>query len=639
MAQQFDLQPVANAPSYTADNSKPISSGIAQTQFDLQPVVQQKADPSVNQQEAPGSIGGAIVGGLGNYSASMLESGVDAALWASDKLGITNPKTSAVAKQLASQDITAKLRSGVPGAPNDTFTQGVNKYPITAGVAQYGADAGLLLASVPGKIIQGAGLAAKTADIAARAGVNAAESAGVSGPENENQNLGAKIGAAASLVGDVASPLIGKAVNAASLVSSKIKNFIAPINDQLAKDGSLSIQEQAVKSEAAYTASILKQNTANYQVIKDVPGTINSNVIRNNVMSLYKSGGADIIQQDGKAMLDAKNSVFNDKQINILANIQQQAGKINNMEDALKLRQYISSNKAQFQGKNATDTIYQGYNNLKSAIDSQITQQAEKAGVGDALKSANKFNQSYVQPLDDAGATDRLKAVQANQQRSQIMQNLKPGQPVPPVDPEYTKATRQIFPANPSPQKVKEVLSRMDPSGQGIMERKFIQEAIGDAKANPEMFNKNTSLIKVNQIIDKYGSVLSDDTMETLNGYKKVLQAAGAVAKQEGEKNNTYALHYLGHAIGGGIIGGTVGDEVGGHSNTSRALGAAAGIIGAPLAAKLLTGGMKGLLESQKGQAVLQYINAHPEAAKKLISSMGVGAAAKTTNGQNIGEQ
>lgn len=594
----IDFQPLENSSSNV--NSQP---DMAQ-----QPVA--NAPQAVQEATTFDPVGKATAAtaGVANAAATGLEAGIDAALWATDKLGITNPKVSAQAKQMANRDITANLRSGVEGAPNDAFTQATNKYPVTGAIAKYGAGTGLALAATPGQVLPQA--AGKAANFLASTGINALEGAGLSGQDSGNQDVGAAIGAGGTALGSLASVGVNKAITSMYSAGTKIKNFLKPINEQLLADGALTVPEQALKAESTYTASILHQNNSNYSMVKNIPGSIDGSLVTKKASNMLQGA-------DGKI----DTSLFSSPQLNVIKSIQEDAKKLNNMEDAINLRQYIASNKSLFQGKGVSSSVMDQFSNLKSTLDAQIGTKATEAGLGDAFKKANEFNEFYVQPLRDSNATDRLKIMTQQAKRNDIISNLKPGQPVPPENPEYTQAIKQIFPVNPTPQKVKELISRMGADGTAgnkIMQNYFIKQTFDEISSNPENFNKNNALIKVNQIVNKYKDVLSKDTLNTLSGAANVLKEAGATAEKSGLKSDSYVMHYAGAIIGGGI-GGAFGGGPG------AAIGSMAGIAAGPAVAKLIGKPIKGLLDSQKGQELLQYIAKHPTAAKKLFQGSALG--------------
>lgn len=644
----FDLQPV---------NSGHVQASGQTQKFDLQPV--QTSSPSPAQQPTPAASpqsnedsftssnapqdsftqGGnssealATVGGMANAATSGLESGVDAALWVTDKLnqatgGLigTDPKISQGAKNQLNQDLTAKLRSNVPGAPNDIISKSMQEHPIAAAAGKYGLGAGLAIAATPGKIVQGAGLGTKALDLTARAAANGVETAGMAGPNSDTQDLGFILGAASAPLGDLASYGITSAAKGLQALGSKVKAYLSPINEKLAVNGSASVNDLALKSEANYTGTIMKQNDANYQVIKDISGTINGQAIQGKVTKLYTDNGGKIIRDGDTVGLDSSQALLNDKQINVLRSVQQDAGQLQNMEQALLLRQYISGNQSIFQGKGIPTSVKNGYVQLKTFVDNLVEKKATEAGLEAPLKTANQFNQFYVQPLHDSGAVDRMQAVLQDGKRAELIKNLKPGEAPPPIDPAYSQAVKQVLPANPSPEKLKEVLSRLDPNGKQIVEDSFTLKVFKDIQENPDNFDKNGALIELNKAIAKYTPVLSKDSIDTLQGMKILLKEAGAQAKKTND-SNTWLVHHAGYVIGG-VLGGAVGGAKGfdeGHSGTSTAIGSLAGIAAG---GTLLGGGkaaIKGLAETQIGQKILRFLVKNPDAAKKVVGAISQG--------------
>lgn len=643
MADSFDqymasgqASPVANPPQASVAPQQPadFSTYMQQAQPTQVPPQQPSAPPTGGNPVA------SAVAGASNAGASMLESGVDAALWATDKLGITNPNISAQAKANVNKDLTTNLRSDTPGAPSDVFTQSAQQYPSTNAVAKYGVGAGLALELAPGRIIEGGSAITKTADLAGRAIVQGLEGAGMAGPNDGSQTLGAILSAASAPLGDILAPAINKAATALIATGQKIKAFLSPISEKLAANGHADVSEQALHSEANYTGTIMKQNSDNYQVIKGIPGSINGRGIQSEIAKLYQNNGVQFVKEGQQTMMDASQSTLDPKQLNVLKNLQIDAGNADTMEKALLLRQKIAGNYNLFKGKGVNDQVMNDYSGLKDFTDRLINQKAESVGLSEPLSKANQFNHTYVQPLINSGAIDRAQAVQAKAARDQAVAKLKPGQPVPPIDPSYAQAVKQVLPKNLSPQKLDEIQSRMDSTGAQILQNHFINQTFGDIQENPNNFDKNGALIKLNQTIAKYGSVLSKPSNDTLQGMKTVLQEAGAQARKSPD-SNTWLAHHAGYVIGG-IAGGAAGGMTGydqGHSAASTAIGSLAGIMAG--SATIKSGGtlIKGLAETARGQQILQHIANNPDEAKKLVGVLGSGIAGHFNNKTDGTEQ
>lgn len=620
--QKIAAQNQASSSNTPAVNSPDLSSLSTEQ-------LQQIASKNQSISDKIKGAGTAAVAGIANAGASALESGVDAALWATDKLGITNPEISSIAKQNLNQDLTKLARSGVAGAPNDVFTQAYQQNPVIGKGTEAATDIGLLTATTPGQLIKGAGIL-KATDLAARTGINALIGAGIGGPNTESANMGAALSSIGGIAGDVVGKGLSSAANKLQL-DSKIKDFVSPFVKSLANDNNLPLEEKAMKAEGIQTQSLLDINNANYDVLKQIPGTIPSKPIQDKINQLFQDSGSKIIPTKQGTILNHQLSTIDKPQIAVLTSIQNSSSKLNSMEDALQLSQYISKNKPLFQGTGVDKDVMQTYTDLQNTVKNLIDNKANSAGVGDALKKANEFNKFYVQPLYESGAVDRLDQLNLENQRQIVSaQASTKGLPEAPVNPEYVKSLKNILPANPTPDQLNATLSRMDDSGKQIYSQLFLKNTFKDLYNENETFNKNTSLMKVNNLISKYKDVLPTESANALNGIKQILIKGGAEAKPMTQESNMYFWHFLGHAIGGSAVGGLIGYEEGGYegAKVGAGIGGAAGIFAIPKIAGAVGSFTKGLIETPNGQKVLSYIGTHPEAAQKLVTS-----AAKAASG------
>lgn len=589
MTDNIRFTPVASSVQNTNTLSKP--DDIRFTHIQSSNTTNPNVNPAAtNLPIAPtissGNPVAAAVAGLANTGASTIESGIDAALWLTDKLGLTDPVISQSAKTLANKELTAKLRSGVPGAPNDVFTKSAEQYPITEGAAKYGSGIALLAKTGLPSFTKVPGIA----NLAAQTGANAVLGAGMAGPDETTQNVGALTGAVLTPIGAAVAKGISAGARKLGL-TKEIQDKVAAITSRIKSDNSLSVSERALKSEAGYTAGILSQSNANYKAIKDIPGTIDVIPIQNTASALL-----------------AKATSLSDKQKNMLQGIIEDSNNIQTMDDALRLKQNISSMQSEFQGKGISDAIMNQFKTIKDASIAAIQKKAKDAGLSDVLKTADEHYASHVSPLRDSGAIDRLNAFS---QESKRLANT----PGAPISKEYTDATARVFPKTISPQKVKEILSRMGTDGNELMQDKFVQETFKDVMANPATFSKNDALLKINNTIDKYGDVLAPQTIDSLKGIKHLLQEAGAVAEKEGMKSDSYFLHTI-----GALVGGSAGFAVGGGIGSG--IGVAAGIGLAPKVIGGIGNYAKGLVDTPQGQELLRSIGKNPQTAKKVIQTL-----------------
>jgi hypothetical protein len=605
--------------------------------------------PNQVQSDAVGQVGSGaamsipgVVGGLANAAANTAQAIPDGLYWAANKIGAISDEQKQ--KYIQDQhDFYAPSTSGQPDSPNDVFTQGYNQYPIASKGAEILGDIAGAGKLAPGKgLIKGSGIL----DSLVRGAINATEGAGISataGDDNHSQNVTGAVAGAASPVADLAGAGINKLI-ASKILPAQLTDQLAALSAKIGMSPNISTKQQAVLSEANNTKAILDTADQKYSAIKQIPGTINGNAVQGNVTKILIDNGAKIDTEGNISMLNADKSRFDDGQLKVLQSIQRDAGNLGNMENAVQLRQYINDNTSLFQGKGVDSGVMASYKTLKSNVDNLIDNKASQAGLSSNFKDANKYYHDYVSPLHEEGSVDRMNAVHADAQRSQLVQaqqqatqriqavgkqGVQPDprdvalvkQGTPPATPGISDATKSIFPNNPSPEQVSSVLSRMDPVGSKIMANHFVSQAVGDVVANPEAFNKNGALIKINNIISKYSDVLPKDSRDILNGTKAILKAGGAVAEKS-SVNKEMVQGIIGHVLGAGggaYAGYNSGDD--GHGSPGKAL------LGAAVGLGLEQGG-KTLLNSSAGLAILKHIGNNPNLAQKLFQGgINVGAS------------
>ena len=560
----------AQLESQESTESSGFDPSTAQLETHIQPV---------GQDSNAVSIPAALTAGLSNAGASTIESTVDAGIWAANHLGLSDQKA-AQYRMNVNQGV-APLRTS-PNPQGDVFERAAAAHPYLAKGAELSTDAAGLMSA---NSLSGASKLGGAA-------LGALSSAGASSPEQADH--AALFGGAAGLV----APVLGQAVNKLSNAALNVK--ASPLYDKIMSNLSADTKDQAVKAEAAYTETALQQNNQNYSKLRAIPGALpDTDKIVNNLSSVMKT------------IPDAVKGAETNPQAKILATIQ--AHPLNNMEDAIDLRQYIASNKSAFQGKGATTAQFQSYNNLKSSLDTSISKKADQAGMTGAFDQANDFHKNVIVPLQASGATDRLGAVTKKLQQDAF--SAKTGQQAP-VDPSYTKALNSVLPNNPTPAKLQEITSRLGPKGGSILESHFVQQAVAGLNANPDEFKAGDALLKLNKLTDKYSSVLSKDSNNTLNGIKKVLQTQAA------KTNPAATMNFLIGSGAGAAYGGTTGYEAGGVKGAM--IGSAAGALGGAGAMKF----GRGLIASPQGQAVLRKIAENPKLADTYMKALTVPSAA-----------
>jgi hypothetical protein len=565
-----------------------------------------------------------ITAALSNAGANVLESGVDAAAWVGEKIGLIKPQIASEMKRIANEDITAKFRSGTMNAPQqDPFTQGVYKYPAVAAVSQAVPEIyGLAKTAITGPLSAApkAGMMAKMAttlgNTAIQGAGNAVINAGIAGPDTKSQDFAAALSMVLSPAVQVTSYGIQQGAKALGL-ESKLKALVAPLSKDLLHNNHLSMEDKAAQSINNTVSAVVQQENKNWAAIKEIPGTINSqpiinktqNIISNSKISMDSAD--DVLKSLGNP--SGKYSTLSDPQINALVNIQKQASNITNMDQALKLKRQISGNKSLFEGSKVSDDLYNSYKELISSVDDAIQVKASTAGLDDIFKTANKYHREVAVPLQDSGAFDIASAVVAKQAAD------KAGKMVPP---EYAKVTNRLIAKYKTPQQMKQLVSMLDDDAGDIIANTFVLNTFKDIMDSPETIDMGAALIKTNKFLNTYERVLPESGQKTLRGIQILMKEAGTLAKTKSGENSQYFLHTLGGAIGGGVVGNMVGGGVG------ATLGAAVGIGLAPKVAQTVQNFSRGLMDTKVGQQIVQSIADDPRIAKQVLQAIGLAPAA-----------
>ena len=379
-----------------------------------------------NPQDTLG-VGRAIIGGVGNAEASSIESLGDAGIWAARKLGQVGQFISGSKDNTnLSEDEATKMRSdlhnnlyhnflgtgiglGNKEQPQNPLAQAISEHPVAGEGAEYTTDAlNIAATGVKGLI--------------PAIGVNAAIGAGIRGGSEHDQDMAALMSGGLTVAGSAVARAITTGAKANQVIKNIVSNYLKPVYDDLEANSNLSVGEKALKAEAANTEQLQSINKANYKEIETIPGTIPQRPIQQSVSDFLKDTGSKLQtdEKTGKSILDHSDSTLEDVQRKTLLKISQQASKMTTMENAINLRQYISSQRNLFTGKGVptgvTQDVRDGYSNLLQKVDDSITQKAEEAGKGQILQKANSFYRNKITPLEDAGSFDRLDALKQKQQ-------------------------------------------------------------------------------------------------------------------------------------------------------------------------------------------------------------------------------
>jgi hypothetical protein len=606
-------------PVQPVENTAQQLSGMGATPMQGTGSMQQQVQPTIGQQA--GQMGAAVVGGLANTGANVLQTVNNAAVRTNQFLHLISAKD-------AQDDIEGfnkfleKGRTSSVGNQSDVFNRAAQEYPGLHTAAQYGSGAATLAAlpAAPG--------------ILSRAATNAGLGATLASGDNADDTGAATLGAALGAGGSLAGEAISKGANILNKAFTWYKNPTPGF------DISADLRPQAVQAEANMTAQALAKSNENWNTIKAIPGTINGAALSNRMQDFIHNQNINLGQLTGQATPSV--SGLNQSQISVLAGLQNKAVSLQNMDDAIKLKQEMSKQYSSFTGRGISDSIAQGYKDLQNNIDQQIQDKAAGEGKLQEYLDANSFHKNVIVPLQDAGSMDRLKAIQglkqtqdynqqiaaknqqlqqAAQQSGNTAQQIQPA----PISPAYTNALRQIFPQEPTPAKVQSLLSRLDPEGQKTVEKQFLADQFkGINDIDPSKMTAgplNTLIKKANTIQQQYKGVISPEAMKTVVGLKNSMLAARSITGFKNEVGGAAPF------IGGALVGGGVGYQQGGAHDA--ALGMAMGALGG----KALYSGLGSALTSGAGQLFIKKATS-PEIAKQLINAAARGPSALSNNNQ-----
>lgn len=549
------------APTTSAtDTTKPVDWNSFTQQSANTAEVSTGADQSANPAAA-------AISGLSNAGSNVLfEAPIKAVTWLGEKLGVIDPKIAQHMKDEVSADAEKWFKSSENTPKGDVFNESRMKYPAASAIPQAALEVGLLSKAMPPAVKTTSPLGSLAANTAVQSGSSALMSAGLAGNSTKDQDTAATVGA---FIPPLVSGLGAGIKSGASALATRlgltdtVKKIVSSISQDLVNNNQLSTSDKAAQSVNNMVTKAKEIENEQYNTIREVPGTIKIAPIQKTTR--------DILTDNPKLATD---------QAAIFERISQDAGKIRTMDDAIRFKQSLGDYYTKLKGT----AVYQDFLKLRSQVDNSIALKAEQAGLGNDWKAANNYHKQVIDPLNKNGAVDLSKAFNDRER-----------------DPStYADAVKTVIStAKRSPQQMKALLLSMDETGSKIIEQDILKTTLDDVVVNPEAFDKNKALRTINQNINKFQGVLSNDSINAMKGVKKLLQKGGATeAKQglAGATNSSYFQHSLGAGVGGavGSAFGPVGSVIGGVAGI--------GIL-PPI---LKVAGQ--LLESPQGLAILKSI-------------------------------
>ncbi len=610
---QPQSQPSQNS-NYNWDQYQPQDNQIGQISQNGQNSQSSQTDQNVQTSQPPqsmlskaGNMGLAAIGGLAEGGADVLETGVDAGVWALNKLGLIGDKT----KQHIEKSINEDLKIFRADYGDDMFSRAQKQHPVINQASQLGVEIPALMASAfPGVATKGAGIlggmAGKTANLAVNTGINAATSAGMlAGTDQRSQDIGAMLGAATTpILSGIGSMLNSSAVK--KLIPDSIRSAISVENKTLASDYGRSISEKFGKSISNVAQYAKQVNDEMWEPIKKLPGSIDTSRLKDSISFMLKSTGAKQTEQGwtpGRLMPEQQAKLVE------LNDILQQG--LNDMGGVLRLQKKFKDgfNDHFFSNGKSADFINNSYKDLMTKLDDSISEKAAKFGYNKTLNLAKQYYKEVMSPLSTMDAWN-IMSTYANRGVDQAA---------------YTDAiTGFVNKAFKNPDTLKAARNIMDENGGKILSQAFVSKAFDRLLTSSSKFNPNESLFKINDFIRKFKPVLGDE-IKPVMGIKKILEDGGATpgTTRSNTVSNLIAMNMAGAAIGSGIGAATGADPV-----TGALLGAAGGSLGVTGGTKLMSKLGK-LLDSPTGTIILKGIaDGKPwtKSIRRVLESAPVGA-------------
>jgi hypothetical protein len=511
-------------------------------------------------------------------------------------------------KYIAEDMSTFKVKANPQG---DTFERAAAEHPYLNYASELAVEIPTIAKTAMPNItsaVEGAGLGAKALAMGTnqlgQIALNAPLAAGMTGGSIKDQDKAATMAAYLTPALNAAGSLIVSGAKKA-LTVSRIQEVLKPISEELRANGNLSMIDKSAASVTNYANNAKEESNRLYQVIKDIPGTIEAYPAMAQVNKILKQGGAE--WDPAKSVWDFTASRFTDPQRtglqSVLANLQ----NLNNMDDAIKLKSSLHKTWEDFSGA-ASEDIYSLFKSLQSTVDDSIGKKAVDAGVPKAWQEVKNFYKDTMIPLYTMKAFDIADAT-ANMATNKGAYNL---------------ATKNWLPnAFKSPQAMEAALKVMDPEGSKIMEQSFLVQNFGKLLSSPDALNKNQALLKVNEFKRQFGPVLSKESNSVIKGLKTILEEGGA---QAGAKPYNMPK-YINASNVGAAAGAAIGTVLGGGW-VGTGVGAAAGSVALPATLNYL----HKLMNTSQGIAILKGIGEGKPWAKGFNQVLKTGIPAEYAN-------
>lgn len=306
-----------------------------------------EAKPEPSTLSKVGSYTGAVVGGMANGGADIAEGLGDTPTFILKHLHMISPETANKLYQATANN--AKMFRP-DSTSSDAISQSVNEHPNVARIAKTGVD--LMGLAVGNKMIPtsllSSGSAAPVVNIAARAAGQGL--LGQAAADADHKDAGAVLGMAASPLLEAGGAVLGVLGNKVGATDA-VNNVLSSVSNSKIKQA--------------------------YASIRAMPFSVADSTNKNSAVD------------DINKFVQTKQNVLTPMQSNVLQDTAETLQNATSHDDVLTALQGLSKKVSIFSGSNATDSVYQGYNNIKNSIGDVLNEAASRNSISDALNSAN----------------------------------------------------------------------------------------------------------------------------------------------------------------------------------------------------------------------------------------------------------
>lgn len=608
--------PAPTAPQASGIDYGQIFGNAPQTQQPA-PVSQPQTQPVAETPQTPlqkvGSYAGAALGGFANFGADVGRAGADLPAYLLHAAG-------AISTNTANNWYQATQQAANDFRPDGTSIQNsVDQHPWVAKGIEYAGDMLTLSKAMGGvsdvlasptaksvlQAIPGTSLPMRALVNSVTGGVlGATSTAGDQG----NKDTSAKWGAALGGIPTVLGTPIQAGANYLTRNSQMLQKIQQVVGAATASFGGQTSKEAAGQSVANMYNASKTANDANYNVIKSIDADVGAGTVIPKINSLLKDYESELTPQQAGTLRGLRTSAVN----------------VETPAQLLELNQDINKAHSVFAGTNASQYLYDAFQDVGKTGRGLLQDIADANGVGDSIKTANHFYENTMIPLKQMNADGIAQSIaDTAAATAQDAKNVAQGIQAPPTpynQVEYAKNINGIYNSVlKDPLKAKALLSNMDDSGRTVLVNHSIQSTLQPLIESAGTPNYTAQLTRLNAIKNTLSQAgMSEDELAPINGVQKILKEAQQITPSSDLATKIASKVTGSVGLGGaGAIGGYEGYKEGGFS------GAITGAIALPLILR----GMGNLINSSQGQAILQDIgksNSNSSKVMDFIKSIGI---------------